>query len=92
MSIKSVALAIADNIEEAGHYQGGDKEEKLPWPSGPRMCVLANPAYQQADSDTVYFRGALTAKIGFRAITSWNDATPTVEVLRTLREIAEENP
>lgn len=91
MSVKSTATAIADNIERAGHYQGlGDDQ---PWPEGPNMCLIANPAYRSAALDRQAFRKALREKIGpdFWGLTTWNDETPTAEVLATLREIAEES-
>lgn len=81
---REVLLAIADNIERRGHYQGGHRR------SATTCCVVMNPAWR-ADNDVQIYNelmAALESAVGLPPIV-WNDLTPTPDVLATLRRLAE---
>ncbi len=86
-----IANAIADKIEELGHFQGKFDESK---PHA--CCIVLNPSFKGTRAEQHSFAFSLCERIGetvskpynaFDVIYSWNDRTPTAEVLSVLRSI-----
>lgn len=95
--VSETARAIARNIEQQGHYQGTHTVPELKTTLVP-CCIVANPNWPgEDDVDGLghnAFSLALADKLGLTLpknsiapLISWNDLTPTDEVLKTLREL-----
>ena len=93
--IKTVALAksIANDIEVLGHWQGPGSNRDNEY----SVCPVLAPSYKRASQeDQNNFVFAICECIGkpqkkreeaYSTIYSWNDRTPTAEVLSVLRSI-----
>lgn len=96
---QTILSRIADEIEKHGHYNKLDSPSTWGdlWtilnPTG-RCCVYVNPALIGMDHESIAAAMSLLAEragvVGRGPdLVSWNDRTPTAEVLATLRGTTE---
>lgn len=99
-TVTEIAHAVADKIEERGHYRGEFGGATIHSIDDPKMpcCIVVNPAYQRVSfEESDQFIDALAVKLGIDInslkvdalgeIYKWNDSAPTQEVLDTLRSL-----
>lgn len=83
IKIGTTLSGMADMIETHGHYQGGEYRSD-------ECCLVLNPAFEAAGIRARRVIIRFLAKVTDCNIVRWNDETPTVDVIRTLRELAGE--
>jgi hypothetical protein len=90
--VRELAAGIADDIETHGHWQDTPDRSDMWRPRknpGGRCCLIQSPTFQThlGSPAAGTFFTVLEESVGRDAL-SWNDETPTAEVLATLRKIA----